>query len=81
MDIIFIPAAMIVLAIETETGIVYISATVATGELGEYPTMEQIDDAIGDVIEEYAQVYEVGSEHITMMTMEDAIAAGAVFGE
>ena len=42
---------------------------------------KQIDDAIGDVIEEYAQVYEVGSEHITMMTMEDAIAAGAVFGE
>ena len=81
MDYIFQPAAQIVLAITDDFGTTYLATTIATGDLGEAPTMEQIVNAIDETIEEYAALYEVDPDQIVMMTMEDAIEAGADFGE
>ena len=81
MDYIFQPAAQIVLAITHDFGTTYLAITIETGELGEVPTMEQIVNAIDDTIEEYAALYEVDPDQIVLMTMEDALEAGADFGE
>lgn len=81
MDYIFQPAALIVLAIEDDYGTQYVTATISTGAMGEAPSMDEIVAAIDDTIQEYAELYEVAPDQIKMMTVEDAIAAGAVLEE